>query len=49
MSIWPFSRYCSPFSLGHLGIMGMNQRNVNYIGRYNERSLYPLVDNKVLT
>lgn len=49
MSIWPFSRYCSPFSLGHLGIMGMNQRNVNYIGRYNERSLYPLVDNKLLT
>ena len=31
------------------GIMGMNQRNVNYIGRYNKRKLYPLVDNKVLT
>ncbi len=29
--------------------MGMNQRNVNYIGRYNDRSLYPLVDNKLLT
>ena len=32
-----------------LGIMGMNQRNVNYIGRYNQRRLYPLVDNKLLT
>lgn len=29
--------------------MGMNQRNVNYIGRYNKRRLYPLVDNKLLT
>ena len=49
MNIWPFSKYCSPFTLHHLGIMGMNQRNVNYIGRYNSRSLYPLVDNKLLT
>lgn len=49
MNIWPFSRYCSPFALSHLGIMGMNQRNVNYISKYNERSLYPLVDNKLLT
>jgi alpha-L-glutamate ligase-like protein len=49
MNIWPFSQYCSPFTLNHLGIMGMNQRNVNYIGRYNDRSLYPLVDNKLLT
>ena len=44
-----FSKYCSPFTLNRLGIMGMNQRNVNYIGRYNKRSLYPLVDNKLLT
>ena len=29
--------------------MGMNQRNVSYIGRYNPRSLYPLVDNKLKT
>lgn len=47
--IWPFKKYCSPLTLGHLGIMGMNQRNVNYISRYNDRSLYPLVDNKLLT
>lgn len=49
MNLWPFKKYCSPFTLGRLGIMGMNQRNVNYIGRYNERALYPLVDNKLLT
>ncbi len=49
MNIWPFNKYCSPFKLAHLGIMGMNQRNVNYIGRYNKRELYPLVDNKLLT
>jgi len=27
----------------------MNGRNVNYIGRYNDRRLYPLVDNKLKT
>ncbi len=42
-------RYASPFEMAEDGIMGMNQRNVNYIGRYNKRSLYPLVDNKLLT
>lgn len=29
--------------------MGMNQRNSGYIGRYNPRKLYPLVDNKLKT
>lgn len=43
------SKYTNPFILTRLGIMGMNQRNVNYIGRYNKRHLYPLVDNKLLT
>lgn len=42
-------RYANPLDLMHYGIMGMNQRNVNYIGRYNQRRLYPLVDNKLLT
>ncbi len=41
--------YASPLTLSHYGIMGMNQRNVNYIGRYNKRRLYPLVDNKLKT
>lgn len=42
-------RYASPFEMTKDGIMGMNQRNVNYISRYNRRDLYPLVDNKLLT
>ena len=33
MAFW--NRYTSPFKLASLGIMGMNQRNIGYIGRYN--------------
>ncbi len=43
------NRYASPFEMADDGIMGMNQRNVNFIGRYNKRNLFPLVDNKLLT
>lgn len=35
--------------LRDLGILGMNARNINYIGRYNQRKLYPLVDDKLKT
>ena len=35
--------------LRDLGIMGMNQRNHCYIGQYNDRSLFPIVDNKLKT
>ncbi|MGF1910408.1 alpha-L-glutamate ligase-like protein [Vibrio kasasachensis] len=42
-------RYTSPFKLRHKGIMGMNQRNHSYISRYNDRSKYPLVDDKLKT
>ena len=31
------------------GIIGMNQRNIGYIGKYNSRKLYPLVDDKLKT
>lgn len=31
------------------GVMGINQRNGGYILRYNKRSLYPLVDDKIQT
>ena len=31
------------------GVMGINQRNGDYVLRYNRRRLYPLVDDKVLT
>lgn len=44
-----FSQFTSPFKLRQRGIMGMNQRNHSYIGRYNDRSLYPLVDDKLKT
>ncbi|MDW6004261.1 alpha-L-glutamate ligase-like protein [Vibrio mangrovi] len=44
-----FEKYTSPFRLRHKGIMGMNKRNHSYIGRYNDRSKYPLVDDKLKT
>ena len=31
------------------GVLGMNARNIDYIGRYNDRARYPLVDNKLKT
>ena len=39
----------SPKSLRSLGIVGMNQRNIGFIGKYNKRSKYRLVDEKLLT
>ena len=41
--------WISPLRLRKLGMLGMNCRNVRYISRYNDRSLYPLVDNKLET
>ena len=38
-----------PRKLRQRGILGMNQRNHSYIGRYNDRSKYPLVDDKLKT
>ncbi len=38
-----------PAALRRRGLLGMNRRNVAYIARYNERRLYPLVDDKRLT
>ncbi len=41
-----------PISLKHLkqiGIVGMNDRNINLIAEHNPRHLYPLVDNKLQT
>lgn len=35
--------------LRELGIVGMNQRNAEFIMPYNERHFYPLVDNKIIT
>src|SRR5690554_6607987 len=41
--------WISPRALNRLGMLNMNRRNVAYIARYNERSSYPLVDNKLKT
>ena len=35
--------------LREYGMLGMNCRNVEFINRYNDRRLYPLVDNKLKT
>ena len=42
--IWKAARY-----LEELGILGMNRRNAEYIMRFNPRSAFPRVDDKVLT
>lgn len=39
----------SPARLRAMGILGMNARNVGFIGANNPRRNYPLVDNKLLT
>jgi len=31
------------------GVLGMNRRNIHYVGRYNDRRQYPLVDDKLRT
>lgn len=41
--------WLAPRQLDALGMLGMNARNLDFIGRYNRRSLYPLVDNKLRT
>jgi len=35
--------------LRELGVLGINERNAEYTLRYNQRHLYPLVDDKALT
>ena len=41
--------FATPQELRQRGVLGMNQRNVDFIMRYNPRRLYPLVDNKLET
>ena len=41
--------FANPFKLKKLGVLGMNKRNVKYIGQYNDRKNYPLVDDKLKT
>ena len=42
-------RYVHPKRLAAKGVLGMNERNISYISRYNPRRLYPLVDDKLQT
>jgi alpha-L-glutamate ligase-like protein len=42
-------KWVSPWRLRRMGILGMNCRNRDFIGSYNARSLFPLVDNKLKT
>ena len=41
--------WITPRRLREHGMLGMNRRNVEFINRYNDRRLYPLVDNKLKT
>ncbi|MFK8027190.1 MAG: alpha-L-glutamate ligase-like protein [Gammaproteobacteria bacterium] len=41
--------FISPQQLRSQGVLGINQRNTDYIMRYNPRHLYPLVDDKLRT
>ncbi len=41
--------FIHPLRLKENGVLGMNQRNSDYIMRFNKRKLYPLVDDKLQT
>lgn len=41
--------WMNPLRMKRAGIMGMNCRNIEFIGKYNRRKLYPLVDDKLKT
>lgn len=41
--------FANPFTLKKRGILGMNRRNVQYIGTFNDRKNFPLVDDKLKT
>lgn len=42
-------KFVSPRLLREKGILGMNRRNIHYIGQHNSRKNFPLVDNKLTT
>src|SRR5690606_41066968 len=46
---WHQVKWVSPWRLRRMGILGMNCRNRDFIGSYNPRHLFPLVDNKLKT
>jgi alpha-L-glutamate ligase-like protein len=44
-----FKKFTSPKKLREKGVLGMNARNFHIISKYNQRNLYPLVDDKIQT
>ena len=44
-----WTKLATPNQLKRSHVLGMNERNIRYIGGYNARHRYPLVDNKLLT
>lgn len=48
MFAW-LKNFATPSELRAAGVLGMNSRNYDIIGRSNKRHLYPLVDDKVQT
>lgn len=42
-------KFSKPSALRQAGVLGMNARNFDVISKYNNRRLYPLVDDKVQT
>lgn len=42
-------RWVSPRELREKGVLGINGRNADFIALYNERAMYPRVDDKLLT
>ncbi|CAM4103395.1 MULTISPECIES: alpha-L-glutamate ligase-like protein [Shewanella] len=41
--------FANPLRLRDNGVLGMNKRNIDYIGRYNQRKFYKRVDDKLTT
>ncbi|WP_394201864.1 alpha-L-glutamate ligase-like protein [Shewanella waksmanii] len=41
--------FARPKSLASQGVLGMNKRNIDFIGRYNPRKFYKRVDDKLTT
>ena len=39
--------FALPKQLAHLGVLGINRRNADFVLPYNERRLYPLADDKL--
>ncbi|NRB38071.1 MAG: alpha-L-glutamate ligase-like protein [Pseudomonadales bacterium] len=42
-------KFSRPAALRMNGVLGMNKRNIDYIGRYNPRKFYKHVDDKLIT